>query len=332
MAEKKKDAIAKVEKYAIVEKAAEIADIVRQNLGGGSISQFDLDRVTVPPGGGSHFMVPSLQGEDPAKEICGVVIYWKETRAWWKNEDDERPACSSQDCLNGYNPEEKAAKLCNQCPMSQFESSDKGRGQACKLSRHLFLVRETDFLPFVLSLPPTSIANCRKFFMRLASKGGLYSSVVTKFTLEPRESAGKQKYSVVIATHMNPGALGYTLSMGQSGSVPVDPASAEYLHLLVPGEEHRPGMPSYYPLSGGKINNPSTLVAGTTYQVTVLACDLFWNINKDANPLVKVETTDPYDNDPNSVGLDNGKKTYPVRLRRASISLPCRVASASACR
>ncbi|MEO0223494.1 MAG: hypothetical protein ABIL76_00175, partial [candidate division WOR-3 bacterium] len=108
------------------------------------------------------------------------------------------------------------------------------------------------------------------------------------------------------------------LANGQT-TVPVTPQPAQYLMLLVPGQTHVPGKPPYYPQVGGKDGQPQTLTAGVTYYVTVAACDLYWNINPNHNPLVKVWTSDPYDTDPTPLGLENGIKSFPINLRRATL-------------
>jgi hypothetical protein len=104
-----------------------------------------------------------------------------------------------------------------------------------------------------------------------------------------------------------------------SATVPVQPAVAQYLLMVVPGETHVPGKPPYYPQFGGKTGTPQNLTVGVTYYVTVAACDLYWNINPNHNPLVKVWTSDPYDLDPTPLGLENGMKSFPINLRRATL-------------
>ncbi|MEN3013788.1 MAG: hypothetical protein ABDH23_04130 [Endomicrobiia bacterium] len=108
------------------------------------------------------------------------------------------------------------------------------------------------------------------------------------------------------------------LANGQT-TVPVTPQPAQYLMLLVPGQTHNPGKPPYFPQVGGKDGTPQNLTAGVTYWVTVLACDLYWNINPADNPYVKVWTSDPYDLDPTPLGLENGMKSFPINLRRATL-------------
>ena len=73
MTEKKEAALAKIEEYAIVAMGDSIADIMAENLGDDGLSEFSLDRIRIPAGGGIAFEVPTLEGSDSAKTIEGVV-------------------------------------------------------------------------------------------------------------------------------------------------------------------------------------------------------------------------------------------------------------------
>jgi hypothetical protein len=56
-------------------------------------------------------------------------------------------------------------------------------------------LREGDVLPLVLTLPPTSLKEARKYFLRLASKGIPYYGVVTEIALEKDKNEGGIAYS-----------------------------------------------------------------------------------------------------------------------------------------
>ena len=77
MTEKKEAALAKIEEYAIVAMGDSIADIMAENLGDDGLSEFSLDRIRIPAGGGIAFEIPTLEGSDSAKTIEGVVVGWK---------------------------------------------------------------------------------------------------------------------------------------------------------------------------------------------------------------------------------------------------------------
>ncbi|HNR80482.1 MAG TPA: hypothetical protein PKG85_09540, partial [Mesotoga infera] len=181
--------------YLVLQKDSNIVEIVEENLGSEGVSAYDLDRVKIPAGGATAFEIPTLDGEESAKDIEGIIIYWKTARAYWPekfNGENNPPQCSSVDGEVGQgNP----GGYCAKCPLAQFGSADNGKGQACKQMRQLFIVRENDILPLVLTLPPTSIKPAKQYFMRLASKGIKYTHAVTRITLEKAKSGEGITYS-----------------------------------------------------------------------------------------------------------------------------------------
>jgi hypothetical protein len=181
--------------YLVLQKDSNIVEIVEENLGSEGVSAYDLDRVKIPAGGATAFEVPTLEGEESIKEIEGIIIFWKTARAYWPekfNGENNPPQCSSVDGEVGQGT---PGGYCSKCPLAQFGSADNGKGQACKQMRQLFIVRENDILPLVLTLPPTSIKPAKQYFMRLASKGIKYTHAVTRITLEKAKSGEGITYS-----------------------------------------------------------------------------------------------------------------------------------------
>ena len=189
--------VANVDQYAVLEMdTQDLQEIISENLGGESLSPSDLDRVKIPSGGGTTWTIPDIDGERDEREIEGVVVFWKNVRAYWETEYDgsnNPPDCYSDDGDVGIgNP----GGRCSQCPLSQWGSDSKGgKGQECKQMRLMFVLQETSLLPLVIVLPPTSLANSKKYFLRLASAGVPYWGVTTKFTLEKDKSEGGIMYS-----------------------------------------------------------------------------------------------------------------------------------------
>lgn len=181
--------------YLVLQKDSNIVEIVEENLGSEGVSSYDLDRVKIPAGGATAFEVPTLEGEESVKEIEGIIIFWKTARAYWPekfNGENNPPQCSSVDGEVGQGT---PGGYCSKCPLAQFGSAENGKGQACKQMRQLFIVRENDILPLVLTLPPTSIKPVKQYFMRLASKGIKYTHAVTRITLEKAKSGEGITYS-----------------------------------------------------------------------------------------------------------------------------------------
>lgn len=204
MAKRKKDALAQVGDgaYKLMDpNAPNIAEIVAENTGGQGVSQFDLDKVTVPGSGGKQWTIPTADGEQDVPEIIGVVIAQRWVRAYWQQGLDEGqsgpPDCSSDDCVVGHGD---PGGLCDDCPFREFGTAKggKGRGQACKHVHLLFVMTRDNYLPLVIALPPTSHghgAGSRKYFMRLAGFGKPFYSVETSFTLEQQTNPDGRKYS-----------------------------------------------------------------------------------------------------------------------------------------
>lgn len=174
---------------------ADIGTVLRENVGQ-SITEFDLDRIGIPPGGATQWEVPTLEGSESVKSLDGIIVLWKEPRAYWNVPFDESgggtpPDCSSPDSVQATpggmfaeGSEGNPTGLCEKCPMSQWGSAEGSRAQACKQMRVLFLVRSDSYIPEAVVLPPTSIQPIRKFFLRLASRSIPYYGAVTRLELE----------------------------------------------------------------------------------------------------------------------------------------------------
>lgn len=191
-----------------------VAQIIEDNFGDEGFSTSDLDRLTVPAGGGTSWEVPD---EDPTRVIEGVIVHKQPTRSFWfkkrgeDGEDDGPPDCYSNDGRTGNGvfglpatrPEDADPSInpsgeCTGCPMNEYGSSTSGsgNGKGCKEQMQLFMLQEGSVLPIQISLPPTSLKGFRKYMTRLASKGKSFMTVVTALSLSV-EKGGGQTYSVV---------------------------------------------------------------------------------------------------------------------------------------
>lgn len=192
--------------FAIMQPDADsFLQTMKMNLGQHGVTQADLDRVKVPAGGGTSWTIPTLDGDEASKNLDGVIIAWKEPRAYWTESFQSTgggtpPDCSSEDGETGYGD---PGGSCHDCPMSKFGTATKddgsqGDGQACRQVRLMAILQKDDLVPLLLAAPPTSLANMRKYFLRLASKKTPYFGVVTRFTLEKKRSKGGIDYSEVV--------------------------------------------------------------------------------------------------------------------------------------
>jgi len=169
----------------------QVREAMETNVGDGGVSAADFERIKVPAGGGTAWTIQGLDGEETHKELAGIVIAWRDTRAYWSLPMEESDGNSPPDCysLNARTGTGKPGGDCHKCPLAQFGSDPKNGGQACKLIRQLFLIREDNLLPEIVSLPPSSVKPARQYFLRLASKGVPCYSVITKIGLEKTKNS-----------------------------------------------------------------------------------------------------------------------------------------------
>lgn len=228
---------------ALAGQDSEALDIVRANIGDGELNVLDLDAIGIPPGGGTSWEIPSLEGSTSVKELEGVIVAWRSPRTYYMLSIDESgggqpPDCSSDDGVFGnglFGPgsEGNPTGKCESCPMNVWGSADgDSKGKACREARQLFMLTEGSVLPLSVSLPPTSIRPLKQYMLRLASSGTFYYGVTTKLALEPQSSGGR-KWSVAIPSlgeRLEPAqveaakAVGESLRAAMSRPAPATPA------------------------------------------------------------------------------------------------------------
>src|SRR5262249_25962862 len=156
----------------------------------GTLEPADLPRVHIPLGGGTVWQVPGLNGAGPVDQLVGIVLRWRDTRAFWPRgaEEDARgapPDCSSPDAITAVGD---PGGSCRDCPFARFASASNGRGQACRLTRELLFVRPDDRIPLVISIPPSSYTAVRRFFLFLPVA---HYHAVLQLALSPVRQTGR---------------------------------------------------------------------------------------------------------------------------------------------
>lgn len=163
-----------------------------------------FDRIKIPAGGGISYEVP---GDDPAspdtaKEFKAVILYHHPIHSYYKekfNGGTQPPDCSSLDGKVGVAAETGECKNCAECPLGKFGSGENG-GMACKQKRRVYLLREGELLPIILTIPSASLKEFTKYVTRLLMKGKKTNSVVTKFSLQKAQNATGITYSQVVCS------------------------------------------------------------------------------------------------------------------------------------
>lgn len=178
--------------------ALSVLEAMQSNLGANeTFSEWDLIRVEMPQGRGKQFQIETLSGVHGVEEITGVIIHHQTTRAYFESDDIQQgvpPDCVSHDGIIGFGTDDvprgvqaqpNGGYSCADCAMSKFGTARKGKGQACKMRRPLFiLTEEYGKLPLFLNTPPASIAGLHKYGTQLGIEELQHHQVLTTLGLD----------------------------------------------------------------------------------------------------------------------------------------------------
>jgi hypothetical protein len=160
-----------------------------------------FERVKIPAGGGLMFEVTGDNGEIQAvKEIEGVMLYHHPVNSYYREMytgGNCPPDCGSYDGETGKgNP----GGSCQGCPYNKFGSGENGKSKACKNRRRIYILREGEIFPVMLSLPTGSLKEFAGYINRLLRKGKKPSSVVTRISLKRAVSSTGIQFSQAVFT------------------------------------------------------------------------------------------------------------------------------------
>ena len=190
----------------------ELGATLAENLSGESLGASDFTRIKVPGAGGTTWEYDDIEGEVKTDELVGIIVWQNYQRAYWKDAfsgGSVQPDCYSKDNTVGVGiPGDDLAaqgKGCDQCPMAEFgtatdQAGKAGAGQACKLTKRLFLLPENGLLPWLIVAPPASLKGMKKYLTTLTGRNLPYSSVVTRLKLERTKNSGGIQYSHIVPT------------------------------------------------------------------------------------------------------------------------------------
>jgi hypothetical protein len=170
--------------FAIFDKqVSEIREAIEANLKDFTAS--DFEHIKLPSGGGTLWTLPEIAGDTKVTEVEGILMGWRDTRAYWRvprgeSEGNLPPDCHSSDGRIGIG---QPGGRCGPCQLADFGSGPRG-APACRLMKEVFLVRRPDVLPQVVDLAPTSHKALIKYLKRLAYAGVPSYGVVTTISLE----------------------------------------------------------------------------------------------------------------------------------------------------
>ena len=131
-----------------------------------------FDRVKIPAGGATMFELPGDEADEPetVKEFSAVILFHHPILQYYKEKytgGSNPPDCGSFDGVTG---EGDPGGACANCPLNQFGSGENN-SKACKTRRRVFLLREGELFPLILSLPTGSMKEFSRYIKRLLSKG-----------------------------------------------------------------------------------------------------------------------------------------------------------------
>ena len=155
-----------------------------------------FERIKIPSAGSTVFEVPGENPNEPdtVKEFSGVILYHHPLHAYYQSKytgGNQPPDCGSFDGLNG---EGSPGGSCSTCAFNKFGSGENG-SKACKNRRRIYVLREGEIFPLLLSIPTGSLKEFTRYIKRLLSKGKKSTSVVTSFSLKKATNSGGIAYS-----------------------------------------------------------------------------------------------------------------------------------------
>jgi len=154
-----------------------------------------FERIKIPAGGVTMFELPGEDDEPvTVKEFSAVILLQHPLFAYYKQKytgGNNPPDCGSTDGVIGVG---EPGGSCKQCPLNQFGSGENG-SKACKNRRRLYVLREGELFPLLLSLPTGSLKGFKRYIKQQLAKGRKTNAVVTRFALKRATNAGGIAYS-----------------------------------------------------------------------------------------------------------------------------------------
>lgn len=164
------------------------------DIGGSGISAY---KIKLPSGGALQFEIETDTEGDPdyQKEIEAVIVFTHRMNATFPKDEEGKPVlnqppiCSAVDGKTGTNFQTGKIIQCEGCPYNQFGSD--GRGKRCKNMRRLYLLMSGKQMPYLLTLPPTSVGDIEKALKKImAGSKFSYTRMVMKFKLQKIDKNG----------------------------------------------------------------------------------------------------------------------------------------------
>lgn len=229
----------------------DMATLITEELDG---LDMGFERIRIPSAGSTVFEVPGEEGEtDTVKEFSAVVLWHHPVFAYYKSKytgGNNPPDCGSFDGVTG---EGDPGGICKTCQLNQFGTGENG-SKACKNRRRIYVLREGEIFPLLLSLPTGSLKEFTRYIKRLLSRGRKSNSVVTRFSLKkatnnsglaysqaqfsidrpltPQEYALIEKLTEQVRTYSRRVAFEYDDVIVEEDGLSIDPETGEVIRPL----------------------------------------------------------------------------------------------------
>lgn len=196
------NALVKASTFNLAPISEDITQIISEELDG--LGSIPFDNVKIPSGGGLAFEVPGDDPDNPdmIQLLTGVIVHHHSINTYWEHDFDgsnSLPDCSSADGKTGMDIRTGEVRSCASCPYNEFGSAAKGNGKACKNGHRIYLLRENEQLPILLTLPPTSLKAFKDYIAkRLVMKGKRSYEVLTTIKLKKEKNADGIAYSACV--------------------------------------------------------------------------------------------------------------------------------------
>ena len=193
MANKKETALATAQRTGYLALAdTDFGGLMAEELDGLDVN---FERIKIPSAGSTVFEMPGEDGEpDAVKEFSAVILFHHPLNCYYKTKytgGNNPPDCDSFDGVNGVGD---PGGECRRCPLNQFDTGENG-SKACKNRRRIYVLREGEVFPLLLSLPTGSLKELTKYLKRLLSKGKKSNAFVTRFSLKKATNTSGVVYS-----------------------------------------------------------------------------------------------------------------------------------------
>jgi hypothetical protein len=189
----KSTALANAQKSSFLTLAdTDFSGMLAEELDGLDIS---FERIKIPSAGSTVFEMPGEDGEpDAVKEFSAVILYHHPLFCYYKTKytgGNNPPDCGSFDGITGIGD---PGGNCKTCPLNKFDTGENG-SKACKNRRRIYVLREGEVFPLLLSLPTGSLKEFTKYLKRLLANGKKSNAFVTRFSLKKATNISGVVYS-----------------------------------------------------------------------------------------------------------------------------------------